>query len=43
MGFKRPALEGASRIFKVELFRSKGIARALIVGLLKFLEKNLNR
>jgi hypothetical protein len=32
MGFMRPVPEGASRIFKVELFRSKGIARALIVG-----------
>jgi len=43
MGFMRPVPEGSQRIFKVELFRSKGIAIALIVGLLKFLEKNLDR
>jgi hypothetical protein len=43
MGFMRPVPEGASRIFKVELFRGKGIARALIVGFARFFARNLNR
>jgi hypothetical protein len=39
MGFKKLFQEGPRLLFKVWLFGGKGIAKALIWVLLKFLEK----
>ena len=43
MGFGKTFQEGSRLFFKVGLSRGKGIARALVVGVTQFFDKNLNR
>jgi len=43
MGFKKAFREGPRLLFKVGLFRGKGIFRRLVVGFARFFAKNLNR